>query len=330
MSHYSTTCPNCDTKLYFSTSSRERIMCSHCKCLYEVDTFTVTNFSNIILHNDRGLPNGRRQFILEGVKNGISFTQSFSLFWPPKYLHFDRKDTVATFTLIKKSPSNNKPCVQILNLTRNFHYRFFKPDRLCFLTGLKLFSLIFMSSWLLTTLASHFQPRLKLLQIGILPVGIALSHNVYKRNLNSYTNKDLDNIKLMIFEQNIYSQIVSLSKKKDDLFNELIEENETFKRLSNLRQRMENSNSSLYQERIATIFSGENTIATHIFLGVDLYSDYEKVIEYLSIELETARLAERIPNLEDLKLHERLDALHELEVKKEEIKLTIDPKLLLL
>ncbi|MGF1488485.1 MAG: hypothetical protein ACFBSE_15475, partial [Prochloraceae cyanobacterium] len=78
------------------------------------------------------------------------------------------------------------------------------------------------------------------------------------------------------------------------------------------------------------IFSGENTIATHIFLGVDLYSDYEKVIEYLSIELETARLAERIPNLEDLKLHERLDALHELEVKKEEIKLTIDPKLLLL
>ena len=327
MSYYHVPCPNCYRSLYFPEKEQIQIMCPQCRCLYLVENFSLTDLSKNILHKKNSSLTQEGNFVIKGRNNTKKIERVFSLFLHPKYIQFEIGDSIAILTLISKTVNNVNKKVSIVNLTRENNYRLFKPDHLSLFKGLKVFVFLFLSTWILTTLLSRFYPRLQLAQIGIIPVAIAIGIKVQKRDLNSHTNLDLTNARLMSFSQTIYQQIHELTTKRDTLLSELISEQTTIDRLTNLQQRMRDLDEQQYLHRIETIRRARELMQSRQAVGNNLLNDYNKTIEMLSIELETAQITEELPEGAQFKIYQRLEQLEQLEAQKEELKLTIDPLL---
>ncbi len=164
----------------------------------------------------------------------------------------------------------------------------------------------------------------------LLAAGIpsAVGVGAYVTRLKSPKTRDKRELTRLASEQQLLSQKFELEQRTQDLHSELEANQRTSRRLQELRRKMQ-AEMELYGDRIETISMGIGILEQQIELTLNLISGYTKIINILTIEFETSRLAEQLPEDISGQILNRIEELKVIEAKREELSLLISPQRLL-
>ncbi len=164
----------------------------------------------------------------------------------------------------------------------------------------------------------------------LLAAGIPSSIGVgaYVTRLKSPKTKDKKELARLASEQQLLAQKFELEQRTQDLRSELEGNRRLIRRLQELRRKMQ-AEVELYGERIETVSKGVGILEQQIELTLSLVAGYTKIINILTIEFETSRLAEQLPEDISGQVLNRLEELKAIEAKREELSLLVNPLILL-
>jgi len=101
------------------------------------------------------------------------------------------------------------------------------------------------------------------------------------------------------------------------------------RRLNELRHKMLDTQPEIYDRQIEIATKGINQIAQQIELLEKLLDGYNQIIKMISIEYETSRIAQVLPENVSEKILRQLEELKAIELKKQEMAAQVDPQKLL-
>ena len=141
--------------------------------------------------------------------------------------------------------------------------------------------------------------------------------------------RDRQELGRLTSEQQLLSQKHEMEQQILKLQQELNANRKLIRRLKNLQQKMLSAQQELYSRQIDITSKGIDKIAQQIKLSEELLYGYCQIIRMISIEYETSRIAQVLPENVGEKILRQLDELKAIELKKQEMAAQVDPQKLL-
>jgi hypothetical protein len=141
--------------------------------------------------------------------------------------------------------------------------------------------------------------------------------------------RDRQELGRLTSEQQLLSQKHEMEQQILKLQQELNANKKLIRRLKNLQQKMLSAQQELYSRQIDITSKGIDKIAQQIKLSEELLYGYCQIIRMISIEYETSRIAQVLPENVGEKILRQLDELKAIELKKQEMAGQVDPQKLL-
>lgn len=141
--------------------------------------------------------------------------------------------------------------------------------------------------------------------------------------------RDRQELGRLTSEQQLLSQKHEMEQQILKLQQELNANKKLIRRLKNLQQKMLSAQQELYSRQIDITSKGIDKIAQQIKLSEELLYGYCQIIRMISIEYETSRIAQVLPENVGEKILRQLDELKAIELKKQEMAAQVDPQKLL-
>jgi hypothetical protein len=141
--------------------------------------------------------------------------------------------------------------------------------------------------------------------------------------------RDRQELGRLTSEQQLLLQKYDLEQQTTTLQQELKTNKRLIRRLENLRQEMLDTKQELYSRQIEIVSKGINTLSQQINLSEELLSGYNQIIKMISIEYETSRIAQVLPEDLSEKILQKLEELKIIEARKQEMAVQINPQKLL-
>lgn len=141
--------------------------------------------------------------------------------------------------------------------------------------------------------------------------------------------RDRQELERLTSEQRLLLQKYNLEQQVLLLQQELHSNQRLIRRLKSLQQKMLIAQKELYDRQIEITSKGINKIAQQIKLSEELLEEYHQIIRMISIEYETSRIAQVLPENVSEKILRRMEELKAIELKKQEMAAQVDPQKLL-
>lgn len=141
--------------------------------------------------------------------------------------------------------------------------------------------------------------------------------------------RDRQELGRLASEQRLLLQKYDIEQQAQTLQQELNANKKLIRRLKKLQQKMFNTQQELYDRQIEITTKGINKVLQQIELSEELLTGYNQIIKMISIEYETSRIAQVIPENVSEKILWQLEELKAIELKKQEMAAQVDPQKLL-
>lgn len=141
--------------------------------------------------------------------------------------------------------------------------------------------------------------------------------------------RDRQELGRLASEQKLLLQKYNIEQQNLTLQQELNTNKKLIQRLKKLQQKMLDTQQEIYSRQIEIMTRGIDKIAQQIELAEELLDGYNQIIKMISIEYETSRIAQVIPENVSEKILRQLEELKAIELKKQEMAAQVDPQQLL-
>lgn len=322
-------CPACCQRIYFSFSDKyenqAESICTKCHYRYYLERAEVVDFISRV----EVLPSNKNTIKYRCVHqirlndtNQKEKSFEFSALGQEEKLSAITGDKLLLLYTIYKT---QKTPTWIQNQTIAQSYLIRNPKAKSYLTGIATGCTMFVGSLVLATVL-HL-PINKLFLAAIMPTSISVG--VVAAKPKNKKVEDRSELLRLSSEQELLRQKFDLESKLAGLDQELEDNIRLVVRLKSLQEKMSSTEEQLYSNRIAIVANGITVLKKHIALIRNLFMGYKKLVNMLTIEYETSRLAEQIPGDITVKILSQLEELKEIEDQKLKMSLLINPQQLL-
>ena len=326
-------CPACGKPLYLPLIEEEleadRIICRNCHYLYRLKYLEVEKYSETIISKkgdskliDRIINCELKCITTKGQTESITFSL------PLRKKTFSLSPGDKIFLLYTRGGGLLKSeLVAIVNCTANCSYRLFSIINKNHGAGLKASLLGFFASTCLVTSWVNLQGKyLEYIAYIFFPTGIISGISVFQYRRKQLIESNTQIVKRLSFEQSMLQGIHAVSERIDKLNGDLEQENNLIKKLESVREKMNQTDCELYQERIDISNRGIQALEEQSQLSINLVAGYQKVKNMLEIEYQTSKLADQLPGDSSSLAFQKIEELEQLEEQKEQISLMLNPQ----